>query len=158
MAVPATWRPPWFAWTAVGFIALALTYEAKPGLLHGRMLVLAPIAVCAGVLVLRWLWHRPPAVAMCAAIALSIFSGAWGQIGLGGVPLDRLLLLVVLMQFLLRAPGVATAPRPQVRNVHLLMGAMVLYAVASAAAAQTLSDRTTSLLLLDQLGAAPYLK
>jgi O-antigen ligase len=157
MAVRATWRPPWFAWTAVGFLALALVGAAKPQLLHGGMLLLTPIALCAGVLALRWLWEQPPAVAMCAAIVLSVFSGAWGQIGLGGAPLDRLLLLVVLAQFLLRAPGVARTPRPQVRNVHLLMGAMVLYAIASAAAAQTLSNRASSLLLLDQLGAAPYL-
>jgi O-antigen ligase len=37
------------------------------------------------------------------------------------------------------------------------MALLVLYALASAVAAQTLSNKTSSLLLLDQLGAAPYL-
>ncbi len=157
MAVRATWRPPWFAWTALWIVALALTYEAKPHLLHGRLLVLMPLALLAGVLLVRWLWEQPPAVAMCAAIALSVFSGAWGQIGLSGAPLDRLLLVIVLLQFLLRAPGVAHAPRPQLRGIHLLMCLTVLYAVVSSVAAQTLANQTNSLALLDQLGAAPYL-
>lgn len=157
MAIRATWRPPWFAWTALWIVALALTYKLKPDLLEGRLLALTPVALAAGTLLLRWLWEQPPAVPMCGAIVLSIFSGAWSQIGLGGLPLDRLLLLVVLLQFLLHAPGVAYVPRPQLRNVHLLMGVLVVYAVGSAAAAQTLSNQTSSLLLLDQLGAAPFL-
>jgi putative inorganic carbon (hco3(-)) transporter len=157
MAIRATWRPPWFAWIALWALALAGVHQAKPDLLHDSSLLLTPLALAVGVALLHWLWRQPPAVPMCGAIALSVFSGAWGQIGLGGAPLDRVLLVVVLAQFLLRAPGVAHVPRPQLRNVHLLMALVLLYAVISALAAQTLANRSSSLLLLDQVGAVPYL-
>ncbi len=140
MAIRATWRPPWFAWIALWALALAGVHQIKPDLLHGSSLLLTPLALAVGVVLLHWLWQQPPAVPMCGAIALSVFSGAWGQIGLGGAPLDRVLLVLVLAQFLLRAPGVAHVPRPQLRNVHLLMALVLLYAVASALAAQTLSN------------------
>jgi O-antigen ligase len=94
---------------------------------------------------------------MCGSIALTIFSNGWSLIGLGGIPLNRLLLIVVLFQFLLRAPGVARVPRSRVRNVHLLMCLTVLYALASAAASGTLSSKDAFLPLLDILGAVPFL-
>ncbi len=82
-------------------------YKLAPSRLQGHWLILMPVLVLAGVLVMRRLWELPPAVTMCAAIALTIFSGAWRQMGLGGLPFDRLLLVIVLLQFFLRAPGVA---------------------------------------------------
>jgi putative inorganic carbon (HCO3(-)) transporter len=109
-----------------------------------------------GVLVVRRLWELPPAATMCATIVLTSFSGAWRQMGLGGLPLDRLLLLVVLCQFLLKAPGTAHVPRLQLRNVHLLLCLTVMYVLASALAAGTLSTETGYLSLLDQLGIVPF--
>jgi O-antigen ligase len=138
-------------------VALVLTPVAAPGRLHGAGLLLVPVAVAIGVLVVRWLWEQPPAVTMCAAIALTIFSGAWSQIGLGGLPFDRLLVVVVLFQFLLRAPGVAQVPRPQIRGVHLLMCLAAMYVAASALAAGTLTNEMSSLTLIDQFGIVPFL-
>jgi O-antigen ligase len=157
MPVRAVWRPRWWAWALLGLVALALTPEVAPGRLHGFGLVLVPLLIVAGVLVVRKLWELPPAFAMCGAIALTIFSGAWHQIGLGGLPFDRLLSLIVLLQFLLRAPGVAHVPRLRVRNVHLLMCLAVMYVVASAVAAGTLTNEASFLSLLDQFGVTPFL-
>jgi O-antigen ligase len=77
--------------------------------------------------------------------------------GLGGLPFDRLLLVVVLLQFLLRAPGAAYTPRIELRGIHLLMGIAVAYVIASAIASHTLTNETGFLTLFDQFGIAPYL-
>ncbi|HTD09264.1 MAG TPA: O-antigen ligase family protein [Solirubrobacteraceae bacterium] len=152
----AVWRPQWWAWALLGLASLALVPELAPGRLSGHGLILTPLLVLAGVLVLRWLWERPPAATMCAAIVLTIFSGAWRQVGLGGLPFDRLLIIVVLLQFVLRAPGIARLPRLQVRNVHLLMCLTIMYAAGSAAVAGTLVSETGFLALLDQFGVVPF--
>ncbi len=151
----AVWRPPGRAWAALAIPALLLVYAAAPQRLRGHWLIVTPICICLGILLVRRLWELNPAVNMCAAIVLSIFSGAWFQIGLGGLPLDRLLLLVVLLQFLLRAPGVAHSPRLRIGNVHLLMALAVIYVLVSAAASGTL--QSGFLPLVDMFGVAPYL-
>jgi putative inorganic carbon (hco3(-)) transporter len=152
-----TWRPPWYLWTLLGLAGLAATYKLFPEKLEGPWLAVTPLLIVAAVWALNRLWELPPAWTMCGAIALTIFSNGWSQIGLGGLPLNRMLLLVVLLQFLLRAPGVAGVPRVQVRNVHLLMGVTVIYALASAAAAGTLTHEDGLFPLLDVLGLAPFL-
>ena len=40
----------------------------------------------------------------------------------------------MILQIFLRAPGAARMPRIQLRNVHLLIGLTLIYALASAAA------------------------
>ena len=157
MAVRAVWRPPWYAWVLLGLVALALMPEVAPSRLHGSGLILVPLLIAAGVLVVRKLWELPPAVTMCAAIALTIFSGAWFQIGLGGLPFDRLLIVIVLLQFLLGAPGVERVPRLRILNVHLLMCLAVMYVLASAVAAGTLTNEMSALILVDQFGIVPFL-
>jgi O-antigen ligase len=157
MPARAVWRPPWHAWALLGIAALTLTHELAPARLRGHWLMITPALVLAGILVLRRLWDLNPAVNMCAAIVLSIFSGAWFQIGLGGLPLDRLLVVLVLLQFILRAPGVAHMPRLQIRNVHLLMCLTVVYVLASAIASGTLTTSSGFVSLIDMFGVAPYL-
>jgi O-antigen ligase len=156
MVTRAVWRPRWWVWGLAWLIALAGVHQVAPRHLHGAGLVITPAAAFVGVLIVRRLWELPPAATMCGAIALTVFSGAWHQIGLGGLPFDRLLLLVVLLQFLLRAPGVAHVPPLRLRNVHLLMGLAVLYVLASAVAAGTLSKEASALNLLDQFGIVPF--
>jgi O-antigen ligase len=151
------WRPPAYAWVLVGLAALVLLYKYQPARLEGHWLVIGPLLTIAAVLVLRRLWELPPAVAMCAAIALTAFSGGWSQMGLTGIPLNRLLVAVVLLQILLRAPGIARMPRIELRNVHLLIGLTLLYALASAAASGTLGTRNGFLQLFDIFGVAPFL-
>jgi len=157
MVTRAVWRPPWQAWMVLGVVVLALIYVVAPNRLHGHWLILSPVLVFAAVLVLRKLWELNPAVNMCGAIVLSVFAGAWFQVGLGGLPLDRLLVVVVLLQFLLRAPGVVHAPRLEIRNVHLLMCLTIVYVMASAIAAGTLTNEKGYLSLVDMFGLAPYL-
>ena len=157
MAVRAVWRPPWYAWTLLGLAALAGARLLAPSRLQGHWLFITPVLVLVGVLAVRKLWELPPAGAMCAAVVLTIFSGAWFQLGLKGIPLDRVLFVVVLLQFLLRAPGIAHVPRLQIRNVHLLMGLALIYTVGSAIAAGTLTEGTSFTSLIDQLGVEPYL-
>jgi putative inorganic carbon (hco3(-)) transporter len=151
------WRPPWYAWALLGVALLAAVHYRFPERLEGPWLLIAPLLAAAAVLVLRRLWELPPAWLMCGAIALTIFSNGWSQIGLGGLPLNRLALIVVLLQFLLRAPGIAATPRLRVRGVHLLMGVTVLYALASAAAAGSLGSQEGVLPLIDVLGLVPFL-
>ncbi len=150
-------RPPLYAWVLVGLVALALIYGLTPSRLHGHGLILTPLIVLAGVLAVRRLWELPPAPTLCGAVALTVFSGSWVRMGLGGLPLDRLLVIIVLLAVFLRAPGVAHVPRLQLKNVHLLMGLTILYALASAAAAGTLKGEVSLLSLIDEVGVTPYL-
>jgi putative inorganic carbon (hco3(-)) transporter len=138
-------------------VGLALIWKVMPAKLEGDARLTTPLLVVLGVAGLRWLWEQPPALTMCAAIALSIFSGAWVQIGLGNLPLNRLFAVLVILQVLLRAPGTATMPRLQLRNVHLLMALTLLYVLASAVASGTLHGEKTFLTFWDILGVMPYL-
>jgi putative inorganic carbon (hco3(-)) transporter len=157
MPVRATWRPPWYAWVLLGILALVLTHKFEPGRLEGHWLFLTPLLVLGGVLIARKLWERPPAMILCGAVALSIFSGEWARIGLGGLPFDRLLIVMVLLALLLRAPGVVHLQALRVRNIHLLLGLTIIYVILSAAAAGTLTSEVGLLSLIDRVGVTPYL-
>jgi putative inorganic carbon (HCO3(-)) transporter len=157
MAARAVWRPRWYAWALLGLTALAgIHYEALH-LLSGHGMFVTPCLLVVGLVLLRRAWELPPAIIACAAIGLTIFSGGWSYIGLGGLPLDRLLIALVLLAVLLRAPGVMHAPRLQLRNVHLLLCVTILYAIGSAAASGTLANEASILTLTDQFGIVPYL-
>jgi putative inorganic carbon (hco3(-)) transporter len=157
MTARVTWRPPWYAWVLVGLVGLGAIHYKEPSLLHGYRVVLAVLLVVAAVLVLRRLWELPPAVIVCAAVALSIFSGGWNRMGLGGLALDRLAVLLVVLAFLLRAPGLANTPRLQVRNVHLLLALLLMYVLGSAMVSGTLTSELGGLSLFDQVGVVPFL-
>jgi O-antigen ligase len=157
IATRAVWRPPAYAWVLLGGVALAMLHKTSPERFEGRGLLLTPLLVVGGVFVIWRLWESPPAVTVCAAIALRIFSGAWSQIGLGGVPLDRLLILLALAQVFLHSPGAAHIPALRLRNVHLLMIATVLYLVVSAAMAGTVTSAFSVQAVIDEFGIAPYL-
>jgi O-antigen ligase len=156
MATRAVWRPPWYCWCMLGLVGLAGMYALYPSRFEGHWLILSPLLVLVGTLTMRRLWEMPPAITMCGAIVLTVFSGGWSQIGLGGLPLNRLLIAIALAQVFLRAPGAAHLPPLRLRNVHLLMAATILYALGSAAAAGTLTHETSFFLLFDVLGLAPY--
>ena len=157
MAIRAVWRPRWYAWTLLGLAALASTYEVRPRLFTAHWLILTPCLLVIGLVAVRELWARPPAVTMCGAVVLTIFSGGWSQIGLGGLPINRLLIVLVLLAVFLRAPGIARTPRLQFRTVHLLLCLTIVYVLASAAVSGTLTNETGFLSLIDQVGVVPYL-
>jgi O-antigen ligase len=149
--------PRAYAWPLFGLLALGGVYLVAPARLHGHWLFVTPVALAVGVVVLRKLWYVPPAPAMCAGIVLTIFSGGWARMGLGGLPFDRLLIVIALLAVFLRAPGVARLPRLQLRSVHLMMCLTMMYVVASAVAAGTLTEEISLLSLIDRVGLAPYL-
>src|ERR1700722_1161761 len=157
MPVRAVWRPAWYVWAFLGIGALAFVHRTAPSLLHGSWLIVTPLVVLVGVLAARRLSELSPAVLMCGAVALTVFSGGWSQIGLGGLPVDRLAIIGVLLAVFLCVPGVARTPRLQLKNVHLLMAVTILYVVGSAVVAGTLTSEVGGLALLDQLGLLPYL-
>jgi putative inorganic carbon (HCO3(-)) transporter len=157
MAERVVWRPAWYVWIVVGLAALGLLRYREPQLVHGYGLILALCFVPVGVLIARRVWELSPAVIMCGAIVCSIFSGSWEHLGLHGIPLDRVLDIVVLLMVFLRAPGVSRMPRLQMRNVHLLMLVTIVYVLLSALAAGTLTSEAGLLGLLDQVGVTPYL-
>jgi O-antigen ligase len=157
MPEPRVWRPPPYAWVLLGLVALALAHKAQPARFQGYWLFITPVLVLAAVLVLRRLWETSTAAILCGAIALTVFSGGWSQFGLGGMPLDRLLTVIALLQIFLRAPGAAQVPPLRMRGVHLLMGLMIVYLIGSAAVGGMLADETTFLSVFDQFGIAPYL-
>ena len=152
-----TWSPPAYAWVLLGLVALALTPKVAPSRLQGHWLLITPCLIVVGVLLIRKLWTLHPAVTLCATVVVTIFSGAWSKMGLGGLPFDRLLAIIVLLAMFLRAPGVARVPRIQIKGVHLLLAVTAIYALASACAAGTLTSKSGSLSLIDELGIAPYL-
>lgn len=153
----ATWRPPWYAWMLLGLLALVLTHKLEPRRLEGHWLILTPLLVFVAILIVRRLWESNPAFTVCGAVVLTMFSGEWGQIGLGGLPFDRLLIVVVLLAFFLRAPGVARVRPLRVRTIHLLLCLTIMYVFVSAVAAGTLTSEVGLLSLIDRLGVTPFL-
>jgi hypothetical protein len=159
MVADVLWRPRWYIWAAGAAALLAAVHTRSAWLLQGDNLAPTITVVVAVTVVAAALWELPPAVMMCAAIGLTVFSGNWSTLGLPGFPFlpDRLLLVGVLLAILLRAPGARRLTRPQVRPVHILLLVTVLYATVSAAAAGTLGTEAGAFSLLDLLGAVPYL-
>ncbi len=157
MTERAVWRPRWYAWALVGASALVLLDLRVPDALKGAAAPTAVVGVAALLLVLVALWELPPAVMMCAAIVLTMFSGNWGEFGIHGLPLDRIAMAGVVLALLLRAPGAARVPRLRVTGVHLLLALMVVYVAVSAEASGTLFTEAGFLKLFDNLGIMPYL-
>lgn len=157
MAERAVWRPPWYLWSLGGLGALAMIHHSAPWLLHGHWLLVVAIALIALLLLVLALWELPPAVMLCSAIVLAVLSGNWDELGIPGIPIDRIMLAGVVLALLLRAPGTARLPHLRIRGVHLLMALTVAYVAVSAVLAGTLSSENGFLSLLDEVGAVPYL-
>ena len=118
-----------------------------------------PFALAAGLValasVLYLAWDVDPVWALCAAIACSVFSGNWDQLGLP-IGLDRLLLVSGVLALLIRTPGARDRPPIRVEPVHWLLALVALYATASAAWVGSLDERTAIFELLDPLGIVPF--
>lgn len=153
------WRVPWYLWVGAGGAVLGLLHLRAPDLLHGESLFIVVPALVLLLLAAAILWELPPAVMLCGAIALTVFSGNWNQLGLPGFPFvpDRILVVGALLALLLRSPGAAGLPHLRVRSVHLLLLATLVYATASAVLAGTLGSQPSIFALIDRLGAIPFL-
>jgi O-antigen ligase len=147
---------PRYGWFLLGVLALAAAYHHFPTRFEGAQALFSTAGLVLGLLAIRWLWRQPPAVTLSAAIALSIFSGSWGQLGLAGLPLNRLLVALAFLEVLLRSPGAANLPPIKLRGLHLLMLMAIAYAVVSAVAYSTLGDSEAIFELVDVFGIAPF--
>lgn len=143
----------------LGLAALAAIDSRKPELLRGGKLPVVIVGLIATLFVASALWRRPPAIMMCAGIALTIFSGNWPRLGLPGFPFlpDRILLTGAALALALRAPGARRLAPVNIRGVHLLLLLLVVYATSSSVVDGTLAHQSTVFDLLDRLGAIPFL-
>jgi putative inorganic carbon (hco3(-)) transporter len=97
-----------------------------------------------------------PAWILSAGLALSIFSGNWSYMHVPG-PIDRVVIFAGIIAVFVRPLLHSDAPRVSVRRVHWLLALLVVYAVASAAAANTIHQHAAVFELLDRLGIVPFL-
>jgi len=154
----AGWRLRRYLWVAAALAALLLIHERAGNLLQGQWLVVTAAGIVVVLYALHRLWELPPAVMMCAAIVLTIFSGSWSTMGFPGFPFlpDRIMIVGILLLLLLRAPGARRTPPIRITGVHLLLALLTLYAIASAAAVGTLGSKAGIFDLLDRLGVIPF--
>lgn len=105
------------------------------------------------------IWRIDPAWTVSAALALTVFSGNWQNLGLPGFPFlpDRMLMAGGLLALLLRAPGAANRPRFQRRPVHWLLAFAAAYATIDAFASHTLTTNSGFFKLTDRFGVIPFL-
>jgi putative inorganic carbon (HCO3(-)) transporter len=100
----------------------------------------------------------PPAWTLSAGLFLSVFGSNWQAMGLPrSVAPDRLVIALALLAIVVRAPGARDRLALRIRPVHALMYAAAAYAIASALAVGTLTERSGFFNLLDRLGILPWL-
>lgn len=150
----------WLLWLLVPLAAAAAVaagWEVGPHLGTGTKLFPEAVLGLAGITVLAvGVTLLEPAWILSAGLALSIFSGNWGNLHVPG-PLDRAVMVIGIAAVLLRPLFVADAPRVEVRRVHWLLALLILYAFGSAAWSDTLIQHNAVFALLDRLGAVPFL-
>ena len=102
----------------------------------------------------RLLAAADPAWLFSIGIALTMFSGNWGELGVS-MPLDRIVLLMGVLSLALRIPlGERWALRP--RLPHYAMAAAVAYVLVSAYLSSTLGQHNADFALLDRFGVIPF--
>jgi putative inorganic carbon (HCO3(-)) transporter len=102
-------------------------------------------------------WHVAPAYVFSVAIALSVFAGNWGGMGLpNGAAPDRFVLLVGILALLFRSPGAGERRLPRFRAAHWALVGTSVYAIASALVVGTLLTSDGGFRLLDRLGLVPF--
>jgi len=125
----------------------------------GESARLFPLAVAGGAglaALVTALVLVDPAWILSGGLALSMFSGNWSYMHVPG-PLDRVVILSGIAAVVIRSWVVPDAPPIQVRRLHWLLALLILYAVGSAAWANTLHQHAALFELLDRLGAVPFL-
>src|SRR5439155_19698229 len=137
--------------TLLALAAPALLPWRMPWLRHGRWVFPVGIALVGMLLAGPALWRAPPAAMACAAVALTVFSGSWGSLGLPGFPFlpDRLLLAGALLALLLPTRAATPAPRVCVRGVHVLLLVSGVCSSLSASTAALLAPPTGPAGLVD---------
>ncbi|MGD9697159.1 MAG: O-antigen ligase family protein [Thermoleophilia bacterium] len=150
-----TWRPD--ARTAIwvgtaGALALAAVVTAASRRPDTMFLLMVALL---GVAVMYLAWVHDPVWTFSGAMALTVFSGNWGYMGIPFGP-DRGLFILGVLAILLRAPGARDRALLEVRPVHWFLVAALVWAIGSALFAGTLSDTVAVYALTDQLGLLPF--
>jgi putative inorganic carbon (hco3(-)) transporter len=100
-------------------------------------------------LLLAWLFS--------VAIALTLFSGNWRELGLPSlISPDRLLLIVAFAALLLEDPSLGRRPYVRFTAAHAALLVAAAYAICSAVAAGTIGDNSTISPLVDRFGLVPF--
>lgn len=150
---PVTWirsLVPWLGGAAL--ISLAAGSAGDAGL--ATAFERAAVAVTIGSLLLI-ACQVEPAWLGAAAVALTAFSGHWGDLGVP-LPLDRVLLAAAVGGALARYFRRPHPRAPVIRPAHAVLVAAALTAVVSAVWAGTLSNHDTRFALLDSFGLVPF--
>jgi putative inorganic carbon (hco3(-)) transporter len=102
-------------------------------------------------------WPNLPAWLFSAAIALTLFSGNWRQLGLPGlVSPDRLLLIAGFIALLFKDPALGQRPYLRLTPTHAVLLVVAAFAICSAVAAGTIGERATIFPLVDRFGLVPF--
>jgi O-antigen ligase len=119
------------------------------------------LAAFAGILVIGGLCltaYVDIAWLFSAAIALTLFSGNWRELGFPTlVSPDRLLLIVAFVVFLLRDPALGRRPYVRLTPTHAVLLVAAAFAVCAAVAAGTIGEISTLSPLIDRFGLVPFL-
>jgi glycosyltransferase involved in cell wall biosynthesis/O-antigen ligase len=143
---------------ALGLLALAAVLAESIGAygpdalaLPQRQALFLVIACLVGAVALT----SDPAWSFSGAVAASMFSGRWGELGVP-LPADRLLFAVGVAGLILRLP-IKRPALPQLHFVHWVMAAAALFVIVSAYAGGALEDPEGRFALLDRFGLIPFL-
>lgn len=103
-------------------------------------------------------WRNLPAWLFSLALALTVFSGNWRQLGLPGlVSPDRLLLVSGCVVLMVRDPSLGQRPYLRLTPTHAVLLVAAAFAICSAVAAGTLTEQATIFPLVDRFGLIPFL-
>jgi putative inorganic carbon (HCO3(-)) transporter len=142
---------------ALGLVGLAAVLAESVG--PSGSLALAPsprlaVFAVAACLVTAVALTNDPAWSFGGALAASMFSGRWGDLGVP-LPLDRMLLVLGVVGLVVRLP--IERPAVRVRFVHVAIVAAALFAIVSAHISGTLGNSHSQFALLDRYGLIPFL-
>jgi putative inorganic carbon (HCO3(-)) transporter len=144
---------PWAAAGAAGLLAVSAAVAAgragDPMLAY--LLVAGVLALPAGLAVAGAV---SPAVTICAGLALSVFSGNFGRLGVP-IGIDRVLVVTGIAAVLVRELR-SEQPRVRVTWLHVCLALVLAYAGLNAVFAGTLGGNEPFFGLLDYLGVIPF--
>ncbi|HXS47200.1 MAG TPA: hypothetical protein VN756_07030, partial [Solirubrobacterales bacterium] len=139
---------------AVPILTLALAASGAGGrevVLAGMLGVFVIGALCLAAYVDNaWLFS--------IAIALSIFSGNWRQLGVPNLlSPDRIMLIIAFVTFLVRDPTIGRRPFVRITPTHVVLLLAAAFAICSAVAAGSIGARQALYPLIDRFGIGPFL-
>jgi O-antigen ligase len=112
-------------------------------------------SVVVGLALLGFVLLARPAATISLAIALTVFSTHWSDMGVP-VSLERVVLVIGIVTGLVRARQAAPDHRLRTRPIHWLLGLAALYALISSIVTGTIGQTAATYGLLDRFGFIPF--